>query len=299
MGDNVPARPCQREPARDLPVERSVPGYDLSWQWRQSRFADNLLSQNLLAKLDLRQILARFVREVRMDKFDARIQKGMKMTRKLSFALHLMLVTLLAVVAGCKTSNYETGNATAGVLKASAGKLQTAKGQVDSTLTALNDLVDSPTNLPAQYKRYSDAVAGLQSSAKDVAAEITDMRTEGDAYFQAWDQQAAQIKNVDIKTRSMSRKKEVLDRFTKVKLSYTQVSDAYHPFMSDLQDIQTALGTDLTADGITAIKGPAQKANEDAIPLKKAGDDMSADLKDLGTAMYSSVPAPATATALK
>ena len=221
----------------------------------------------------------------------------MKMTRKLNFASNFMLAALLAAVAGCKTTNYETGNATAGVLKASAGKLQMAKGQVDSTLAALNDLVNNPNNLPAQYKRYSDAVAGLQSSAKDAAAEIKDMRGEGDAYFQAWDQQAALIKNVDIKTRSLSRKKEVLDRFTKVKLSYTQVSDAYRPFMSDLQDIQTALGTDLTAGGIAAIKGPAQKANQDAIPLKKAGDDMSEDLKDLGTAMYSSVPAPALASA--
>jgi chromosome segregation ATPase len=236
-----------------------------------------------------------------MDNFDKRKEKAMKTTGKLDFASNLMLAALLAAAAGCKTTNYETGNATAGVLKASAGKLETAKGRVDSTLAALNDLVNNPNNLPAQYAKYSDAVAGLQSSAKDVAAEITDMRSKSTAYFQAWDQQAALIKNADIKTHSLARKKEVLDRFTKVKLSYTQVSDSYHPFMSDLQDIQTALGTDLTADGIAAIKGAAQKANQDAIPLKRAGDDMSENLKDLGTAMYSAIPAPAatTATALK
>jgi hypothetical protein len=222
----------------------------------------------------------------------------MKTTRKFNFASNFMLAALLAAVAGCQTSNYETGNATAGVLKASAGRLETAKGRVDSTLAALNDLVNNPANLPAQYAKYSDAVAGLQSSAKDVAAEIADMRAKSTAYFQAWDQQAALIQNADIKTRSMARKKEVLDRFTKVKLSYTQVSDAYHPFMSDLQDIQTALGTDLTAGGIAAIKTAAQKANQDAIPLKKAGDDMSEDLQDLSAAMYSSVPAPAVAPAV-
>jgi chromosome segregation ATPase len=221
----------------------------------------------------------------------------MKTTGKLNFASNFMLAALLIAVAGCKTTNYQTGNATAGVLNASADKLQTAKGRVDAALAALNDLVDNPVNLPAQYTKYSDAVAGLQSSAKDVAAEITDMRAKSTAYFQAWDQQAAQIQNVDIKSHSMARKKEVLDRFTKVKLSYTQVSDSYHPFMSDLQDIQTALGTDLTAGGIAAIKGAAQKANQDAIPLKKAGDDMSEDLKDLGAAMYSAVPAPTLASA--
>jgi Protein of unknown function (DUF2959) len=219
------------------------------------------------------------------------------MTRKLNFALDLTLAALLIAVTGCQTSNYETGNATARVLKTSAGKLATAKGRVDTTLAALNDLVNNPANLPVQYGKYSDAVAGLQSSAKDVAAEIADMRARSTAYFQAWDQQAALIQNVDIRARSLARKKEVLDRFTKVKLSYTQVSDAYHPFLSDLQDIQTALGTDLTAGGIAAIKEVAQKANKDAIPLKKAGDDMSDDLNDMSAAMYSSVPAPAPALA--
>jgi Protein of unknown function (DUF2959) len=217
----------------------------------------------------------------------------MKMNGKLNFASNLMLAALLAAAAGCQTSNYQTGNATAGVLNTSAGKLQTAKGRVDSTLAALNDLVNNPANLPVQYGKYSDAVAGLQSSAGDVAAEIADMRAKSTAYFQAWDQQAALIQNADIRARSLARKKEVLERFTKVKLSYTQVSDSYHPFMSDLKDIQTALGTDLTAGGIAAIKDVAKKANEDAIPLKKAGDDMSDDLKDLSAAMYSSVPAPA------
>jgi hypothetical protein len=217
----------------------------------------------------------------------------MKTTKKLNFISNLVLAALLAVVAGCKTSNYETGNATAEGLRASADKIQTAKGQLDSTLAALNDLVNNPTNLPTQYTAFSSAVTGLQSSAKDVDAKVTDMRTKGAAYFQTWDEQLAQIKNEDIKSRSEARKKEVQDQFTKIKLSYTEIGDAYRPFISDLQDIQTALGTDLTAGGIAAIKGAAQKANQDAVPLKKAGDDLSSELTNLGVAMSASVPAPA------
>ncbi len=257
-----------------------------------SQFANNPLSQNLLAKLKEKKSWPDLCGN--SDEFDAEKEKTMKMT---NFTSSLMLAAMLAAVAGCKTTNYETGNATAGVLRASADKLQTTKARVDSALAALNDLVDNPVNLPAQYTKYSDAVAGVQASAKDVTAEITDMRAKSTTYFQTWDQEAAQIKNADIRSRSLARKKEVLDRFTKVKLSYTQVSDSYRPFMSDLQDIQTALGTDLTAGGIAAIKEAAQKANRDAIPLKNAGDDLSDNLKDLGTAMYSAIPAPTPALA--
>jgi hypothetical protein len=219
----------------------------------------------------------------------------MKTTKKLNFASNLMLGALLAAVAGCKTSNYQTGNATAEGLQASADKIEQAKGQVDSTLASLNDLVNNPTNLPTQYATFSGAVTGLQASAKDVDAKVTDMRAKGAAYFQTWDEQLAQIKNEDIKSRSEARKKEVQDQFTKIKLSYTEIGDAYRPFMSDLQDIQTALGTDLTAGGIAAIKGAAQKANQDAVPLKKSGDDLSAELTNLGVAMSASAPAPAPA----
>ncbi len=217
----------------------------------------------------------------------------MKMTWKLNFASNLMLAALLAAATGCQTSNYESGNATAGVLRTSAGKLETARGRVDSTLAALNDLVNNPANLPVHAASTRTRSRGCNRPPGTWPPRSRTCAPRARHTFQAWDQQAAQIQNADIRARSMARKKEVLDRFTKVKLSYTQVSDAYHPFMSDLKDIQTALGTDLTAGGIAAIKDSAHKANQDAIPLKKAGDDMSDDLKDLSAAMYSSVPAPA------
>jgi uncharacterized protein (DUF3084 family) len=197
-------------------------------------------------------------------------------------------------MAGCKThSNYETAGATAEGLQASADRIQRTKGQLDSVLAALNDLVNNPTNLPAQYTAFSSAVTDLQASGKNVDARVTEMRAKGMEYFKSWDQEVAKIKNEDIKSRSEERKKEVEDQFTKVKMSYTEARDAYRPFMSDLLDIRTALGTDLTTGGVAAIKGAAQKANQDAITLKKAGDDLSAQLKDLGATMSASAPAPA------
>jgi Protein of unknown function (DUF2959) len=205
-------------------------------------------------------------------------------------------LTLTVLLAGCKThSNYETAGDTAEGLQASADRVERTKGQLDSVLAALNDLVNGPTNLPTQYTTFSSAVTDLEASGKNVNDRVTAMRAKGAEYFKSWNEEVAKIKNEDIKSRSAEREKEVQDQFTKVKLSYTEAGDAYRPFMSDLKDIQTALGTDLTAGGVAAIKGAAEKANKDAIPLKKAGDDLSAQLKELGAAMSTSGPAPAPA----
>jgi chromosome segregation ATPase len=220
----------------------------------------------------------------------------MKTTRLSTLYSNLLLSALLAGAAGCKTSNYETANDTASGLQASADRIAAAQGQLDSTLDSLNDLVNSPTNLPAQYAKFSGAVNTLQSSAQDANARVKAMRAKGNDYFKEWDAQSAQIKNEDIKSRSEARKQEMQEKFTKVKLSYTQVSDAYRPFMSNLKDIQTALGTDLTPGGVTAVKGAAQKANEDAVPLKKSVDALAAELKELGAAMSAVAPPPAPAT---
>ena len=57
-----------------------------------------------------------------------------------------------------------------------------------------------------------------------------------------------------------------------------------------MKDIQKALATDLTVGGVNSIKGAAEKANKDAVPLKATTEDLAAQLKDLGAAMQAAAP---------
>jgi Protein of unknown function (DUF2959) len=215
-----------------------------------------------------------------------------------------MFTALLLAGAGCKTTNYQTGVATSKDIQATADQVERARGRLDVALAALNLLVNNPSNMPAQYATFTSTVADLQTSAKYVAAKIKSMRTKGTEYFKNWDEQAAQIQNEHIKSRSVARKQEMQNRFTKITMSSTTLGDSYRPLMADLQDIQTALGTDLTVGGIAAIQDDAKKANQDAIPLRKVGADLVEQLRDLSTAMADfapppAPPAPPTATASK
>src|SRR5262249_34516637 len=104
--------------------------------------------------------------------------------------------------------------------------------------------------------------------------------------------QTAQIHNEDIKNRSVERKAEMQKKFTEIKMNYVEASEAFKPFMSDLKDIQTALATDLTPGGVSAIKGAADKANKDAVPLKSSVDKLATQFRDLGASMRATVPPP-------
>lgn len=190
-----------------------------------------------------------------------------------------------AVLAGCSSANYEKGSATGAGLQASADRVTQGSGKIDAALKALNDMVNTPGDLPAQFKTYSGSVSDLESSVADVQNKVAAMRAKGNEYFKAWDQQTAQIKNEDIKNRSAQRKAELQQKFTEIKMSYTEASEGFKPFVSDLKDIQTALATDLTPAGLNSIKGAADKANKDSVPLKTSLAKLAGQFKDLGASM--------------
>ena len=214
-------------------------------------------------------------------------------------AFHQILLPLVAVVVltGCSSANYEKGSATGAGLQASADRITQGQGKIDTALKSLNDLVSNPGNLPDQFKAYSSAVSDLDSSAKDVQSKVAAMRSKGNEYIKSWDAQTAQIKNEDIKNRSAERKAELQKKFTEIKMSYTQASEQFKPFLSDLKDIQTALATDLTTSGVNSVKGAADKANKDSVPLKASLDKLAGQFRDLGASMQSAAPTPAPAPA--
>ena len=218
----------------------------------------------------------------------------MKTSKLTSLASSLAIVAALAVLAGCASHNYDQGTATADGLQVSADKVAAADGQLDATLAALNDLVNNPQpDLRPQYKKFSDSVDDLGSLAKNVKSSVAAMRKDSKAFFAAWNEQLATIKNEDIRSRSAARQQEVSDELMNVKRSYAEVEIAFTPFMSDLRDIQKYLGTDLTPAGVAAMKDTTAKTNATGATLKQAVGKLAADFKALGLAMSAVAPAPA------
>lgn len=205
----------------------------------------------------------------------------------------LTLIIAASLIAGCASHNYQKGAATSASLTDSADKIAAGKYKIEATLSALNDLVNSPQgDLVTKFKNYNDAVADLQSTAQNVKARVQDTRASGNEYFKAWDEQLALIKNEDLRNRSAERKTEVQKEFTDIKRVYAQTEMAFKPFLADLKDIQTALGTDLTTGGIASVKSTADKANQDAVALKISVDQLVTQFKALGVAMAAYSPAP-------
>jgi hypothetical protein len=206
-----------------------------------------------------------------------------------SLAASTVAATLL--LAGCASTGYDKGNKTAANIQAAADLIGALPAQVDKTLTSLSDIVEKPqADLRPQYKQFAANMSEVESSAKEIAAARKSMAEKQKEFFAKWDEQAAQIQNEDIKARSQARKDEVNQKMLAIKTSYAEAEMAFKPFMSDLKDVQKYLSVDLTTAGVAAIKDPAAKAVQHAVPLKASVAKLATDFKALGVAMSSVTP---------
>ncbi len=217
----------------------------------------------------------------------------MKTSKANLLLANLALAAVVGLAAGCASKGYEQGAATGQALQTTAARINQGNASIDATINALNALVNNQSgDLVPRYKAYGDAVAKLRDLAMDVKNKAEAMQSKGKEFFAAWDQQLAQIKNEDIRERSADRKKDVQKEFSDINTSFQKARDKFKPFMSNLEDINTYLGSDLTVGGVKSIKKTADKVNDQAASVKDAISDLAKEFQEMGVSMSNAGPAP-------
>ncbi len=208
------------------------------------------------------------------------------------------LAMMLSAIIGCKSgnSNYQQGAGTGTKMYGAADKIAAGKGKIDAVLTPLNDMVSNPqqADLATKYKAFTTAVADLQSSVDKANSAVDKVKKNGDQYFVAWDQKIAAIQNQDVKNASTERKADIMKEFEGIKTSYADLQTTFKPFMSNIKDVETALGTDLTPGGISAIKSPAKDATKQGESLKDTLDKISGQFRDVASKLGGAMPSGGT-----
>jgi ABC-type transporter Mla subunit MlaD len=206
-------------------------------------------------------------------------------------------VLAAALFAGCATTGYDKAGGTSSSMEKAAQTISKSSTQVDQVMTALSDLVSNPgADLKPQFQKFSSAMSGLESTVKDLNGRVADVQKQGADYFKNWDAELAKIQNEGIRNSSAARKKAVAGQFDAVQTNYNQVKKDLDPFVSDLKDIRTALGTDLTAGGVASVKGIVSNADKRAIPVHKSLDALAKSFNDLGVSLSAAAPPPPSST---
>ncbi|MDQ8198427.1 DUF2959 family protein [Pelagicoccus enzymogenes] len=201
----------------------------------------------------------------------------------------ILLAAVAALLTGCSTLGYKKAQDTSSSLRETAQSIDDSIPPLDAVLVALDNLVKTPNqNLIDQYQSYRSALANLGSSIGTINSRAQDMQLLGDAYFLNWEGELAKIQNYEIATDSRDRKTLVSKKFSALSEKYVSLNKSLTPFMSDLTDIRTALGTDLTEKGLKSVEGVLKKSTREGARIRDSLTNLSADFRNLGMEMESS-----------
>jgi hypothetical protein len=215
----------------------------------------------------------------------------MKTSQTKALTFNLALAALLTVAAGCVSKSYDKGSATATALQSSADAVAQTSTKVNDVLAALNNLTfKSQGDLRNQYDAFVSAAKNLDKSTDSLDSKVIQVRNAAASYTESWSNQLAAITSPELRQRSSDRMNEVTAKLKDVDASYEGVKNSFKPFTSDVKDIQTYLGTDLTAGGLNAIKDIVSKTKVDAVPLRDSIKQLQASFSSLSTALSPVLP---------
>jgi hypothetical protein len=210
-----------------------------------------------------------------------------------NITLNLALAATLAAAAGCVSKSYDKGAATSAALQSSADAVAESSTRVTDVLAALNNLTfKSQGDLRDQYDAFVSATKNLDKATDKLESKVVQMRDAAGAFAENWSNQLTMIQSPELRARSAGRMDEVTAKLKDVDASYQGVKSSFKPFTSDLKDIQTYLGTDLTVGGLANIKDIVSKTKVDAVPLRASIKQLQGSFSSLGTALSPVLPAP-------
>jgi len=87
------------------------------------------------------------------------------------------------------------------------------------------------------------------------------------------------IANESLRKKAQKRLNSVQKSYDDVEGSLKVAADKFKPYLSDLNDIKTALATDVTAGGVKAVRGTVRTANWDYQFVERA---INSAMKEMG-----------------
>lgn len=210
--------------------------------------------------------------------------------------LHRVVVTAAAVtlLAGCATGpSYKQAEKTGTDVDQFRAEVAKASQAVGASTATLDQLVqNADTNPHKGFEALSKAVGSVDDTAAKFKQRADDMREQGAAYFKQWDQQLGTLKNPEIRQLAVERRTKLQESFGRVSDLTQKARESLLPFVSDLHDVRTLLGSELTSSGINAAKDVIKKTEDEGTSVKSALAELTGELNTVAAKLTPGQPAP-------
>jgi len=201
-------------------------------------------------------------------------------TMTLACTLALAATFLQSIPASAQTAVASPRVRLAESIKVIQDETTATRDQLKATVEALNALTKQEKgDLLPTYDNYVAQVKKTHEASDTTASRISAMQTASKDYFDAWQAEIAGINNQALRDQAQKRMDNVVKKYNEVIASFTEASDKFKPFLSNLDDVQKMLANDTTPGGVKAIRGVASDANW---YMKKVNSSLNDAIEELG-----------------
>jgi hypothetical protein len=187
---------------------------------------------------------------------------------------------------GCSSPGYRQGESTAKSLQSLATRLEATGTQLNIAVTELNGLVNNPQpDLRPQFNRFAGAVQKINSLSNEVARTEARLEARAKLHFANWEKELAAMQNDSIRYSGQQRKLELQSRFDAARNTSRLLLTSLGPVQADLGDAKRFLNSDLTNDGIRAIRDSANQITQQAGPARENLEQLVTELRSLAVAL--------------
>ena len=198
------------------------------------------------------------------------------------------------LLVGCgTTSGYKQADKTSAGIAEYRAEVVNLKHAVDETLRSMNQIELSANTNPRQaFEQFSRNVSVLDSTAAKAEKRGRDVNAQGQAYFDRWRLQLAQVQNAQIKQLGEDRKARLQGAFDGIKRAEERLKAQFDPWFSDLKDLRHYLNNDLTVAGVDAARRLLAETKRNGAEVEGSIDALVAELNSVAAAI---TPAKTTA----
>ena len=186
-------------------------------------------------------------------------------------AVACLVAGVLVLAAGCASN--EGGRAGSKPGDGIAEYRQIATGAEEAIRTALKhlDQVRAQSNAcPAEVlAAFSAEVNHLQVESVQVRARGQAIQERGDAYFERWHENMAQVKDPRLRTLAEERRPQLQESFRRIKSLSQESREAFKPFLSELRQMRNALEKDPASVGASTTQELARSARQNGNQVVK------------------------------
>lgn len=192
--------------------------------------------------------------------------KGIIILNTLVFATLIMVfLGVQVILSGCATTGLEKKQKAVSSIEEFHKEVSKNLNQITETIAALNQIGKTREgDLSKPYHNFVKQLNRTIDNSRSMSKHAEGMAIRGKEYFVTWEKELSGIMSSELRTKGEERRGELSKTFNRITSMSQEVQITYQPFITDLTDIKTALGNDLTPRGMILMKPYITKANENA-----------------------------------